>query len=85
MFSNTSPVDCVPAARGDAFVPFKVIASEFSICTKTLKAWGQRSEVGFPAAVSIRGRWFFSRKAIEEWKKVAAASAAAGASTLRAS
>jgi hypothetical protein len=77
MFSNTIPVEYVPAARGDTFVPLKDVAAEFSICTKTLKAWTHRPEVGFPPAVNIRGRWFFSRKALEEWK-VAAASAAAG-------
>jgi Helix-turn-helix domain len=75
MFPNSIPVEYVSAQRGDLFVPLKDVAAEFSVCTKTLKAWTRRTELGFPAPVNIRGRWFFPRKNLEEWK--AAQSAAA--------
>jgi len=59
----------VDASTGDALVPVAPdIADEFGKCTRTIKRWARDPKLGFPKLVTINGRLYASRKALEAWK-----------------
>jgi predicted DNA-binding transcriptional regulator AlpA len=45
-----------------------VLASEFSVCRRTIGRWLEDGALEFPKPVRIKGRLYFSRQKIEEWK-----------------
>jgi hypothetical protein len=58
-------------AAPDALVPDPVVAKEFSISLMTLFRWDADAALGFPAKITIRGRNYRSRRALEEFKEAA--------------
>ncbi|MCS3761656.1 hypothetical protein [Bradyrhizobium centrosematis] len=53
----------------DQFVPDPIVANEFNISLMTLWRWSRDPNLGFPAAIQIRGKNFRSRSEIEAFKE----------------
>jgi hypothetical protein len=53
----------------DVLLPLRVIATEFRKRPETIRQWVKSKTLGFPPPTRINGRFFFSRHAIEVWKR----------------
>jgi hypothetical protein len=65
----TENVVAAPAAAPDSLVPDAQVCREFGITRMSLHRWDRDPTLGFPPAVTIRGRNFRSRAAIEAFKQ----------------
>jgi hypothetical protein len=53
----------------DGLEPAKVTAQEIGVTRRTLHTWVNDPEMGFPAPITINGRWYFSKAKIRGWKE----------------
>jgi hypothetical protein len=50
----------------------RAIAEEFGVCTRTIDRWQLDKNLGFPTAIEIRRRAYFTQAEIDEFKLEAA-------------
>lgn len=49
-------------------IPKPAIARELGVSSRTVSRWMEDENLGFPTPVRLRGRLYFARTALEEWK-----------------
>jgi predicted DNA-binding transcriptional regulator AlpA len=58
---NTNQADLVPKPS---------VAREFSVSGRTISRWMEDPNLNFPVPIRLRGRLYFPRTMLEEWKAV---------------
>ena len=53
----------------DTLVPQPRVQAEFGVSCMTIWRWQRNEKLDFPAAIRLNNRNYFSRRALEEWKK----------------
>ncbi|MGO9392573.1 helix-turn-helix transcriptional regulator [Rhodoblastus sp.] len=49
-------------------IPKPAIARELGVSSRTVSRWMEDQDLGFPTPIRLRGRLYFLRTALEEWK-----------------
>lgn len=49
-------------------IPKPAIARELGVSSRTVSRWMEDQNLGFPTPIRLRGRLYFPRTALEEWK-----------------
>lgn len=49
-------------------IPKPAIARELGVSSRTVSRWMDDKNLGFPTPIRLRGRLYFPRTALEEWK-----------------
>jgi predicted DNA-binding transcriptional regulator AlpA len=52
----------------NGLIPKPAVAGEFGVSGRTISRWMEDENLGFPPPVRLRGRLYFQRAALEEWK-----------------
>jgi len=65
----------VEVATGEQLVPLSDIASEFGLCSQSIKNWAAKNTGGFPKLVKINKRLFGRRSELDAFKNAQFAAA----------
>ncbi len=49
-------------------IPKPAIARELGVSSRTVSRWMEDHNLGFPTPIRVRGRLYFTRAALEDWK-----------------